>query len=185
MLSAERAHDYNARMTLANLVTVGRLALIPFIVLTLFWDRHLLSFLLLLGFFLGDLVDGFLARVRNEITPLGQFLDPLADKLLAFSLSIWFAYNDDLSWWAVGVLFVANAVLFFGSVALYRQGKATLPARWSGKLAATVLALGLSLLYLQHWVSVSLFGDLIVYVGVGVTLLAMIDYLCVGFGSPS
>jgi CDP-diacylglycerol--glycerol-3-phosphate 3-phosphatidyltransferase len=166
-------------MTQANMVTLARLALIPFIVLTLNSNLHLISFALLMTFFLGDLLDGYLARSRNEITELGKFLDPLADKLLAFSLVLWFAYAGTLIWWAVGVLFVANAVLFLGTMVLFSKGRASVGARWTGKLAATVLALGLSVLYLQHLFTLELYGNIVVYVGIGAAVIAMIDYVWV------
>ena len=167
-------------MTLANVITLSRLALIPLIVLMLAWRLPWVSFGLLLLFFLGDLLDGHLARSRNEITDLGKFLDPLADKLLGFSLIVWFSASGQLSWWAVGLLFLPNVALFLGSLALFSKGKKTIPARWSGKLAASVLALGLTLFYLQILLEQPVFAEPVVYVGIGLAYLAALDYIRVG-----
>lgn len=167
-------------MTLANIVTLLRLALIPLIVLTLAWGHGVASFALLLIFFLGDLLDGWLARSRNEITPLGQFLDPLADKLLGFSLVVWFALDGTLSWWAVVLLLLPNGALLLGTLTLFGRGRPTIPARASGKLAATVLAGGLALLYLEQLFSFKALGVPLVYVGIVLSLAAACDYVRVG-----
>ena len=174
------AAAYSVRMTLANLVTLARLALIPFVVATLAWGLEAWSFALLLAFFLGDLLDGYLARSRNEITPLGQFLDPLADKLLGFSLVVFFAVDGALSAWAVALLMLPNAALLLGTLRLFGRGRPTIPARASGKLAATVLAGGLTLLYLERLFAVDALGGPTVYAGIALSLVAAVDYVRVG-----
>lgn len=161
-------------MTLANVVTLVRLGLIVPIVLSLGWENRVVSLGLVVGFFLGDLLDGHLARTRNEITQLGKFLDPLADKLLALGLMVWFAWAGELSWWVIGLLFVQNALLLWGSLRLFWQERTTVAARLSGKLAATFLALGLVLLYLSIP-----YAQLVIYVGIAFSYGAVFDYCLV------
>ncbi len=167
-------------MTLANIVTIVRLFFIPLVVVFLIQENHTLSLLFLLLFFLGDLLDGYLARSRNEITQLGQFLDPMADKLLAFSLIVTFAVLNQLNWWAVWLLFLPNLLLAIGSAVLFRKGKPTVAAGWSGKIAASVLALGLTLMYLQILFEWVLVADVVIYVGIGLAYWAVIDYIQIG-----
>lgn len=74
-------------LTVANLITLFRIALVPVFVLTFVYsNRHGTLPWLSLGIFstaaILDGVDGFVARVFNQKTKLGAFLDPLADKLL-------------------------------------------------------------------------------------------------------
>ena len=69
---------------LPNLVTMGRMVLIPFVLM--FIDnfsplRSFIASLLYLVCAAGDFLDGYLARKRGEVSMLGKFLDPLADKL--------------------------------------------------------------------------------------------------------
>ena len=167
-------------MTLANIVTIVRIFFIPLVVFFLSQESYLFSLIFVLLFFLGDLLDGYLARTRNEITQLGQFLDPMADKLLAFSLMVAFAMIGQLSWWTVWLLFIPNLLLTLGSVVLFQKGKATVPARWSGKIAATVLALGLTLMYLQILFEWTLFANIFIYIGIGLAYWAVIDYIQIG-----
>ena len=73
-------------MNLPNALTLARIFLIPFIVVVLlttrlpYWDVWGVS--LFLGAALTDLLDGYFARRRKQITTLGRLLDPIADKLL-------------------------------------------------------------------------------------------------------
>ena len=74
--------------TLANTITVSRIALCPVVALLPFITGYipkLIAFVVFLIAAFSDLFDGRLARERNEITELGKLLDPLADKLLLFS----------------------------------------------------------------------------------------------------
>lgn len=75
-------------MNLPNKLTLGRLILIPFFILTFYLDftgHYLVS----LGIFsiaaFTDFLDGYIARKYNLVTDLGKFLDPIADKVLVLS----------------------------------------------------------------------------------------------------
>ena len=70
---------------LPNTLSIIRLVLIPAVAICLHFNEELGSFLAALFFGLAaitDLLDGFYARRYEVVTPLGKFLDPLADKLL-------------------------------------------------------------------------------------------------------
>jgi len=72
-------------VNLPNALTVGRIAITPLIAVLAFvgtWEWRLLAFVVYIAAAVSDYYDGALARRRNQITPLGQLLDPLADKLL-------------------------------------------------------------------------------------------------------
>ena len=69
-----------------NLLTVGRICLAPFLVSALLDRRFVLSFTLFVVAGLTDALDGTLARLLKQRTTLGQYLDPVADKLLLSTL---------------------------------------------------------------------------------------------------
>jgi len=69
-----------------NLLTLLRICLAPFLVAAILEDRFHLSFALFVSAGLTDAMDGLLARVLKQRTMLGQYLDPVADKLLLSTL---------------------------------------------------------------------------------------------------
>ena len=72
-------------MNLPNAITVARIAAMPMVAVFPFlesWEWRLIAFLLYIAAAVTDYYDGMLARRRNQVTSLGQLLDPLADKLL-------------------------------------------------------------------------------------------------------
>jgi cardiolipin synthase len=69
-------------LTLANLLTLLRLILIPVFVMTIYYQRFELALLVFSLAAITDAFDGFAARALNQKTQLGATLDPMADKLL-------------------------------------------------------------------------------------------------------
>jgi CDP-diacylglycerol--glycerol-3-phosphate 3-phosphatidyltransferase len=78
----------SAAWTLPNMLTVARIAITPVIASLPFIDGYwpkLACFVIFVAAAVTDVIDGRLARRRNQITDLGKFLDPIADKLLLFA----------------------------------------------------------------------------------------------------
>ncbi|MCU0620013.1 MAG: CDP-diacylglycerol--glycerol-3-phosphate 3-phosphatidyltransferase [Gemmatimonadales bacterium] len=74
--------------TLPNLITIARICFTPVIALLPFIDGYrpkLVCFVVYVLVALSDVLDGYLARSRQQVTDLGKLLDPLADKLLLFA----------------------------------------------------------------------------------------------------
>ncbi|HEX4030480.1 MAG TPA: CDP-alcohol phosphatidyltransferase family protein [Terracidiphilus sp.] len=78
--------DTNLRLnplrTTPNLLTLLRICMAPFLVAAILQNHYLLSFVLFVIAGLTDALDGTLARVLRQRSVLGQYLDPVADKLL-------------------------------------------------------------------------------------------------------
>ena len=71
-----------------NLLTLMRLFIIPFLVIAILDGRYQLSFALFILAGISDALDGLLARWLKQKTTLGQYLDPIADKLLLSTLFV-------------------------------------------------------------------------------------------------
>ena len=137
-------------MNLPNFLTVCRLFLAPLFVFWFFyppmgWVWAPVLVLALSG--LTDVLDGHIARKYNLITQLGQFLDPLADKITIFAVVICLAVRHP----AVRILLIFYVIkevtlALIGFLQL-RTWKKSPPARWYGK-AATVLLYALFFLVL-------------------------------------
>jgi CDP-diacylglycerol---glycerol-3-phosphate 3-phosphatidyltransferase len=90
-----------------NLVTMGRVVVIPLVLY--FMDNYnpLRSFIAALLWLVaagGDFLDGYLARSRGEVSMLGKFLDPLADKLIVNAVLVYMVALSRVPAWVVVVL---------------------------------------------------------------------------------
>ncbi|WP_348263959.1 CDP-alcohol phosphatidyltransferase family protein [Telmatobacter sp. DSM 110680] len=92
--------------TAPNLLTVIRICLAPLLVAAILENRFGLSFALFVAAGLTDALDGLLARVLKQRTVLGQYLDPIADKLLLSTLFLVLMYK--------GLMPTTVTVLVFG-----------------------------------------------------------------------
>jgi CDP-diacylglycerol--glycerol-3-phosphate 3-phosphatidyltransferase len=114
-------------MTSANVVTLGRILLVPLLLVVLLraphndFNRYLgAGILLIIG--LSDVLDGYLARNRKEITLLGKYLDPVADKLVVVVLCLFLISSSwpgpHLPLWLVGLILGRDALVLLATVLL-------------------------------------------------------------------
>jgi len=136
-------------VTLPNALSVLRIvAVAAFVWLALVpeADGAALAVLALAG--VSDYLDGYVARRWKQISPLGQLLDPLADRLTAIAVPVVLGIRDIVPWWLVIALIARDAVLALTVPLLLRRGKVALPVHYIGKAATFALLIGLPLLLL-------------------------------------
>lgn len=103
-------------INLPNSLTVLRILLVPVFVGLLLYGHYDSALLTLLIAALTDVLDGMAARMTNQRTRLGEYLDPLADKLLLMSAIITLSVLDFIPIWAVIVVVSRDAILLTGTV---------------------------------------------------------------------
>ena len=146
-------------MNLPNALTISRIFFVPLLVvvlLTQFEGRNLLGIppevvgAAIFGLAsLTDWADGYLARRRKQITPLGQVIDPLADKLLTIAALLSLIQMDMASAWIVAVIVGRElAVTTLRSIA-YARG-IPIPASPMGKLKMIGEVVAILALILAH-----------------------------------
>jgi cardiolipin synthase len=104
-------------LSIPNLITLGRILLVPIVVWAISQGLMWLSFLLFLAAGVSDAVDGFLAKRFNMTTVLGAYLDPLADKALIVSIYVTLGVNGLIPRWLV-ILVVSRDILIIGGIML-------------------------------------------------------------------
>jgi cardiolipin synthase len=82
----ESSHQFSLFRTAPNLLTLLRICIAPFLVVAIIQSDFALAFALFVAAGLTDALDGFLARALKQRSMLGQYLDPVADKLLLSTL---------------------------------------------------------------------------------------------------
>lgn len=134
--------------TIPNLLSLFRLLLIPVFLVLLVNGQYVWALVVLVGSSLTDFVDGFVARHFNQISRVGQLLDPAADRLFIFSTLIGLAWTGFIPWWLAGVIFGREALLLIVGVILANHGYGPLPVHHLGKMGTFALLTAMPLLVL-------------------------------------
>ena len=174
-------------MNLPNALTLGRMVLVPLLVvvlLTEFEGRRILGMpkeLVGAAIFaiasVTDWLDGYLARRRRQVTWLGQLLDPIADKLLTSAAFISLVQLDLAPAWMVALIIGREfAVTALRSLA-YTKG-ITIPASPLGKLkmATQVVAILLLILGWHPLPWLAPLGRIALWVVMIVAVSSAVDY---------
>ena len=101
--------------SLPNLITVGRLILVPLVIAMITAQQWMLAFVLFVVAGVSDGIDGFLARRFSLRTELGAYLDPLADKALLMSIYVTLAIEGILPG-AMAILVVSRDLMILGAI---------------------------------------------------------------------
>jgi CDP-diacylglycerol--glycerol-3-phosphate 3-phosphatidyltransferase len=174
-------------MNLPNTLTLSRIFLVPLLVvvlLTKFEGRQILGVdkdLVAAAIFglasITDWLDGYLARRRKQVTPLGQMMDPLADKLLTSAAFISLVQMEVAPAWMVAVIIGRElAITVLRSIA-YSRG-VSIPASRMGKVkmiaeVVAILAMILGQVRLGWLYRV---GPLALWVAVITAVVSAFDY---------
>ena len=140
----------HAAVNLPNLLTFARLLLIPVFILLLSQPgpRHAIgAAIVFVVAALTDLLDGYFARRRAEVTRLGRLLDPIADKLLVLSGLILLVENHRVSA-VIAVLMIGREVAVTGIRAIASAEGIVMSAETSGKYKMTAQVIAIVLLIL-------------------------------------
>jgi phosphatidylglycerophosphate synthase len=145
--------------------------------------------LLMLLSSLSDSLDGMLARIRRQVTPLGAYLDPMADKLFALvvALLIWHRGWVDIRLLALALLVDVHVWLL--PLLVWRRRVHLKLKLWPpplvkanlwGKAKTALLSLGMGIVVLGAWLAMPLClqgGIIIIMIAIGVGLMASLNYL--------
>ena len=133
-----------------NLLTLTRLIFIPFVVVAIQQQNYLWALVIFVAAGITDLLDGLLARVLKQKTTVGQYLDPIADKLLLSTMFLMLAIAHVIRWPVTIMVFSRDIIILIVCTLLYATGtmKVFQPS-WFGKAntAAQIVTIPLALLY--------------------------------------
>jgi cardiolipin synthase len=134
--------------TLPNLVSFIRLLLVPVFLWLLFGRDDVAGAGWLLGFIgATDWIDGYLARRLDQVSKVGEFLDPLADRLAVASAVVGGLIAGVLEPWFAWAIIVREGLIAVGALVLGTRAGAKLTVRRIGKLATLMLYAAIAWLY--------------------------------------
>ena len=123
-------------MTTATKITFLRVVLIPvFIILMMMGDGawRIAALIVFITASVTDFIDGYIARHYNQVSDMGKFLDPLADKLLVLAALIMFVEFGQTPAWAV-IIIIARELAISGLRMIAASKGLVIAAAWSGKI---------------------------------------------------
>jgi len=143
-------------MNLPNTLTLLRILLVPAVLIAILYHWWLAALVMFAVAAISDFLDGFLARTFNQMTSLGAYLDPIADKLLVCCCYPALAAVADLPAWLAVLVVARDLFVLIGAGILYLLSveRQFLPSRW-GKVATT-LQLSTIFLFLYSQVTILL-----------------------------
>lgn len=170
--------------TLPNALTFIRILLIPVVVIAMFSNTQLGRWVAALSFCsacITDYLDGFLARALSQTSKLGEFLDPIADKMLVATTLLLLAGLDKISNLAIipATIILCREILISGLRETLSDIQVYLPvsrlAKW--KTAVQMLAIFTILIEDTALPSKSYAGEALLWLAAILTLITMVNYL--------
>jgi len=166
--------------TVPNQITFLRLGFLPFFIISIYYDYYGWALAVLIVAALTDGLDGLLARRLNQKTPLGAYLDPIADKLLLSSSFFMLGLKGKIVWWVV-ILVLGRDVLILtaAAVILLVAGYRPFPPSIYGKLTTTVQVLLVFLVVLSTVLShpaLDFVREVFIYLVAGFTVFSGLHY---------
>lgn len=138
-------------VTVPNAISAARLVLVPVFAVLLARHQDAWAFVVLAVSAASDWLDGVLARRLQQVSQLGQVLDPAADRLFILVTLVALAWRDVVPWWLVAVIVLRDLVMAGLLVPLSRHGYGPLPVHFVGKAGTFALLYAFPLLLLAEW----------------------------------
>ena len=164
-----------------NTLTLTRILLIPTGVYTLFYDGgdnatfQLISYAIFFTLGMTDIVDGRWARHSNRITPLGTFLDPVADKALIGAAMISLSILDRFPWWITILILTREIGITLFRLLVIKNG--VIPASKGGKIKTLTQNFGVGFFILPLPSSLDWFKYGFISIAIVLTVTSAYDYL--------
>ena len=145
-------------MTTATKLTLARIALIPVFLILLYWGFPGAEWAALAVFILAsltDTLDGYVARKYDQVSTVGKFLDPLADKVLVCAAMCWLVESGRMRAWVLAAVLLREFAVS-GLRLIAAERGLVIAAAWSGKVKtfATMVCICFMLVFDFPWLNI-------------------------------
>ena len=167
-------------LNLPNALTIFRILALPFCAYALFKNGgeddswRIIAFTLFFIVGLSDILDGKIARSRNQITEFGKLLDPIADKAMLATASIGASLLGMLSWWVTAIFLIREVAVTILRFAVIKKG--VIPASKGAKLKTFFQSFGVGFYILPLPSYLNIPRDLFMAVAIYLTITTGVDY---------
>ena len=175
------------KINISNILTLSRILVIPIIVALISPFYGWLAFILFCLAGVTDYFDGYFARIRNEVSNMGTFLDPIADKLLVAAVILILTSKEVIADWETipALIILLREIVVSGLREYLASIKVSVPVSKISKLKTSLQLIALGILILSESgisvVPIILFGKIALWLAAILTLYTGYDYLKSGF----
>ena len=167
-------------INLPNALTIFRILALPFCAYALFKNGgdddswRIIAFTLFFIVGLSDILDGKIARSRNQITEFGKLLDPIADKAMLATASIGASILGLLSWWVTAIFLIREVAVTILRFAVIKKG--VIPASKGAKVKTFFQSFGVGFYILPLPSYLNLPRDIFMAVAIYLTISTGVTY---------
>lgn len=174
------------KLNIANLLTLFRIAAIPVVVVMFYADipnaRPIAAVLFGIAA-ITDLIDGYVARHFNQMSRFGEFLDPVADKLMVVIVLVMLVQAQSSLWEDIIAMIIIGREITVSALREWMASigeRATVKVQFSGKIKTTMQMLGIGFMVWQKPVlglDIYKIGYVMLIVAAILTIYSMFAYL--------
>jgi len=170
-------------MSKANIITLLRILLVPIFIVVLLTEmdnKEIIAFVVFLFASVSDAIDGYIARKYDQVTDLGKFLDPIADKLLISAALIALVALGEVETWVASVIIIRE--IFMTAFRFYFfMHEASFSASYVAKSKTffQIVAISIMIIYrkLPYPEFLHTIGTYTLYATVFLTIYSAIEYI--------
>ncbi|WEV71737.1 CDP-alcohol phosphatidyltransferase family protein [Bifidobacterium sp. ESL0790] len=138
--------------TVPNLISLLRIVSIPFIAMFTAERKMIPALIVLALSAASDGLDGIIARKFNQVSKIGQILDPVADRLLIFCSILALGLAGIIPWWMLIIVGIRDLILLVLIVVLAQHDYGPLPVHFVGKAGTALLMIAITaLIFADLW----------------------------------
>ena len=174
------------KLNISNLLTLARIIVIPVIVLCIYMNNPFygwVAFILFCIASITDYFDGYIARIRNEVTNFGTFLDPIADKLLVAAVILILTSKEVIADWETipALIILLREIAVSGLREYLAKIKVSVPVSRISKIKTSLQLIALAFLILSESgitiIPILFIGKMALWIAGILTLYTGYDYL--------
>lgn len=148
---------------ISNLISLSRLLLLAVTIYFLLNNDYLLTVILIFLIWVSDLLDGYFARSRNEISELGKIIDPVADKVTIIVIILILSLKGMIPFWYLIIAVARDLIILAGGLYLSSKKNIVLQSNWAGKAAVFTIGLTLVISIIIAGAASGSFGNFFMY----------------------
>jgi len=158
-------------LNIPNILTIIRIVLVPFAVVYAVRGEMITAVIIYIAACATDVLDGFIARMFNQVTDIGKLLDPFADKLMIITMVITFTIMKLFPLFVLLVVAIKELLMIAGGAFLLKKNIVVF-ANIFGKVSALGTHLSIGFAFLHEY-----YGDIYLYLMYGAIVMTVLSFV--------